>query len=63
MAEGALHLIQSLGLEECEYILSLTAPNTRMGILGILAGILCLGDKNRLLETQDFSLSGWNDTD
>ncbi|MGK7914385.1 MAG: hypothetical protein AB4038_02405, partial [Prochloraceae cyanobacterium] len=50
VAEEALHLIQELGLEDFEYILSLSAPDTRLGILGILAGILCLGDKNRLLE-------------
>ena len=50
VAEESLYLIQTLGLEDFEYILSLTAPDTRLGILGILAGILCLGDKNRLLE-------------
>ena len=50
VAEESLHLIQTLGLKDFEYILSLTAPDTRLGILGILAGILCQQDKNRLLE-------------
>ena len=37
------------GLEDFEYIFSLSAPDTRMGILGILDGILGVGDKIRLL--------------